>query len=103
MPPIGVFEWVCDEIERSTSLDGPVVRGTVRLALKEAGLNPDSVDPAGMGVVIDKVLPAELSAHGIDGIDELCARLGHAVATYAFSVPRDRAGGAASVLARLGR
>jgi hypothetical protein len=99
---VGVFDWVCAEIERSTPLDGPVVRGTVRLALKEAGLNPESVDAAGMEVVVDKVLPQELASHRIDGIDELCARLAQALATRQFAQPSDRAGAAASVLDRLG-
>jgi len=100
---VGVFDFVCAEIERSTSLDGPVARGTVRLALKEAGLNADSVDPAGMEVVVEKILPGELAAHRIEGVDELCRRLVHTLATRQFATTHDRAGDAASVLDRLGR
>jgi hypothetical protein len=99
---VAVFEYVCAEIERCTPLEGPVVRGTVRLALKEAGLNPESVDAGGMEVVVDKILPQELAAHRIEGIDELCARLAQTLATRQFAQPADRAGAAASVLDRLG-
>jgi len=100
---VGVFEYVCAEIERSTPLEGPVARGTVRLALKEAGLNPESVDPAGMEVVVDKILPIELASHRIEGADELCERLLRTLATRQFAQTHDRAGDAASVLDRLGR
>ena len=103
MPAVGVFDYVCAEIERHTPLDGRVARGTVRLALKEAGLNPDSVDPAGMEVVVEKILPGELAAHAIDGCEELCRRLGETLATRQFADAHDRAGDAASVLDRLGR
>ena len=103
MSGISVFDWVCAEIERSTSLNGAVARGTVRLALKEAGLAPESVDPGGMGVVVEKILPVELAAHGIEGVDDLCARLVHMLSTRQFAQASDRASNAASVLDRLGR
>ena len=103
MSSVDVFDWVCAEIERSTPLAGPVARGTVRLALKEAGLSAESVDPAGMEVVVEKILPAELAAHDIDGVEELCRRLMQSLATRQFSQATDRAAGAASVLDRLGR
>ena len=103
MASVGVFDYVCGEIERNTPLDGPITRGTVRLALKEAGLNPDSVDAAGMEVVVEKILPTELAAHRIEGTEELCERLVHTLATRQFNQVADRAGDAASVLDRLGR
>jgi hypothetical protein len=103
VPTVGVFDWVCSELERSTSLDPAVARGTVRLALREAGLNPDSVDAAGMEVVVEKILPRELLAHHLDGVDQLCRRMVQTLATRQFAAAHDRAGGAASVLDRLGR
>lgn len=103
MSNVGVFEYVCAEIERCTPLAGPAARGTVRLALKEAGLSPESVDPAGMEVVVDKILPIELAAHRIEGVDALCERLLRTLATRQFAQGHDPAGDAASVLDRLGR
>ena len=102
MTGVAVFDYVCAEIERSTELDRAVARGTVRLALKEAGLNPESVDPAGMEVVVEKLLPAELKGHRIDGIEDLCRRMLQALSTRQFAAASDRAGDAASVLGRLG-
>lgn len=69
------FEWVCEELERSSALDRLEARGTVRLALKQAGLEVRSVTPEQMSVVIERVLPAELSARGVDDADGLAATL----------------------------
>jgi hypothetical protein len=71
----GAFEWVCNELERSTSLDRLEARGTVRLALKEAGLEARSVTPDQMQVVVEKILPKELGTRGVDAAERLCASL----------------------------
>lgn len=75
MADAGAFEWVCSELERSTSLDRLEARGTVRLALKEAGLEARSVTPDQMQVVVEKILPKELSTRGVNDVDRLCGSL----------------------------
>jgi hypothetical protein len=69
------FALVCDHLERATSLARPAARGTVRLALKEAGLDPESVTPAQMMVVTEKVLPAELKALRITDVEGHCSSI----------------------------
>ena len=59
------FTIVCDHLERATGLERPAARGTVRLALKEAGLDSESVTPEQMSVVTEKILPSELQALNI--------------------------------------
>ena len=49
------FEVASDEIERATNLSRLEARGTLRLALKEAGLDAASVTPPQMRVVVEKV------------------------------------------------
>lgn len=66
------FEWLCEELERVSSLDRLEARGTVRLALKQSGLEARSVTPAQMKVVAEKVLPGELVARGIDDASHVC-------------------------------
>jgi len=66
------FEFVCDELERLTKMTRLEARGTVRLALKEAGLSPATVRAAEMQVVLQKVMPRELGARGISGGDSMC-------------------------------
>ena len=69
------FELVCREIEENSSLDRLEARGTVRLALKDAGLAAATVSPQHMEIVVERLLPAALEARGIDRADALCARL----------------------------
>lgn len=97
-----VFDRTCDELERRTGLDRLAARGTVRLALREAGLDVASVDPKQMDVVLKKVLPAELERRGVSDAAAVCAAIGETLAGTTFDVARDRAGEAADKVARLG-
>lgn len=78
------FDLVCERIEQRTSLSRIEARGTVRLALKAAGLDAASVRPSEMTVVVRRLLPRELVARGVedaDGIVEsLCAALANVAA-----------------------
>jgi hypothetical protein len=67
------FDFVCSQIEARTSLDRLAARGTVRIALKQAGLDARSVTPEQMAVVVEKLLPAELSARSVAGGGTICA------------------------------
>jgi hypothetical protein len=69
------FDWVCSELEQRTSLDRLEARGTVRIALKEAGLDSRSLTPEQMKVVLEKVLPKELGTRGVDDADGVCRGL----------------------------
>ena len=70
------FLALCDALESSTSLDRLESRGTVRLALKQAGLDPAGASPAQLAVVVEKLLPAELESRGVDpGVTEALARM----------------------------
>jgi hypothetical protein len=74
------FEWLCEELEKATTLDRLEARGTVRIALKQAGLEVTTVTGDQLAVVLERVLPGELSGRGIEGADGVCqqvaARLG---------------------------
>jgi hypothetical protein len=70
-----VFETVCDELERTTCLNRLESRGTIRLALKQAGLDPRNVTASQMTVVLEKVLPAELQTRGVSDVDALLSRI----------------------------
>lgn len=74
------FEFVCGELERLTSMTRLEARGTVRIALKEAGLSADAVLPLEMQVVLQKLLPKELAARAIGTAEEICRKLSAGVA-----------------------
>lgn len=73
------FEWICDQLEERTALNRLEARGTVRLALKKAGLEPSRVVPAQMKVLIEKRLCDELAACGVGDATRLCDSLAAAV------------------------
>jgi hypothetical protein len=89
MAESAVFDFVCDKLEQGTALDRLAVRGTVRIALKQAGLEARAVTPQQMGVVLERVLPAELASRGVDGAEALCARIRTGVAGVAAAVEVD--------------
>lgn len=69
------FDWICGELERLTALDTLAARGTVRLALKKAGLEARSVSSQQLAVVARRVLAGELQARGIENADQVCQNL----------------------------
>jgi hypothetical protein len=75
MADAAAFDFVCDQLEARTTLDRLAARGTVRIALKQGGLESRSVTPPQMAVVVEKVLVAELGTRGIANAQALCAEL----------------------------
>ena len=75
MADSAAFDFVCDRLEEGSPLDRLAVRGTVRIALKQAGLEARSATAEQLAVVVDKVLPAELASRGVEGHEELCASI----------------------------
>ena len=66
MADSAAFELACGELEHATSLERLEARGTVRLALKETGLEARAVTPHQLVAVLTKVLPQELTDRGIE-------------------------------------
>ena len=69
------FDFTCNHLEERTSLDRLAVRGTVRIALKQAGLEARSVTPEQLVVVAERVLPGELASRGIEGAEAVCTEI----------------------------
>jgi len=98
-----VFERTCELIEELTSLDRLEARGTLRIALRAAGLDAGGVDARQMGVVTERVLPPELATRGVEEPDEVSRRIGERIASERFESVTDRAGEAEATFARFGR
>ena len=75
MADSAAFEAACACLEQSGSLDRLSSRGTIRLMLKEAGLEPKTVTPRELEVVVSKMLHAELVARAVATPDALCAKM----------------------------
>lgn len=80
-----VFELVCNELEQRSTMNRLEARGTVRLALKESGLDPASVTAVQMAVVLKKVLPGELERRRVDAAEGVCAAISHQLSSAAVA------------------
>ena len=89
MAESAAFEAACASLEQGSSLDRLEARGTLRLTLKHAGLDPKTVTGRQLAVVLAKLLPAELTARGIASPEALCARIGTALASVDSSARAD--------------
>lgn len=74
-----VFDLVAEKLEQTSDLDKLESRGTVRLALKQAGLDAKTVTVEQMQVVLEKVLPAELETRGVDAAKSVCDGIASAI------------------------
>jgi hypothetical protein len=96
-----VFEWLATELEQHTGLDALKSRGTLRLALHGAGLEPRTLTKEQAAVVIAKILPGELKLRGFVSGPNICMHLAAALRLMAFSSSGPEA--AETAFARLGR
>jgi hypothetical protein len=70
-----LFEAVADAIQGPAGMDVLATRGTLRLPLKSAGLDPKSVTPTQMRVVIERLLRKDLERRGVTGARGICDTL----------------------------
>jgi hypothetical protein len=91
MADAAAFDWLCNQLEHGTSLDRLESRGTVRLALKSAGLDARSVTAEQMKVVVEKVMVDELTTRGIEDAGGVCTRLASALQSEAANLASDAA------------
>ena len=97
-----LFEFIAAKIEGRTGLDKLEARGTLRIALKEAGLDSRGVTTEQMSVMLQKTMPAELVARGIEAAEGLCLELVTALEANSFGEPRDAPESPEEVFRRLG-
>jgi len=96
------FTHVCEGLQGRTRLDRLEARGTVRLALKQAGLDASAVTTREMSVVLEKIMPAELKARGIASPESICNELRASLSTLAKEPSEETAETPESVFRRLG-
>ena len=92
------FVVLCEALENESTLDRLEARGTIRLALRQAGLDARSVTAAQLTVVVEKILPTELETRGVES--DVCPRLVSSLANLTETAsPNDSPEG---VFSRLG-
>ncbi len=67
-----LFDIAAERLEHHTTLDRLQARGTLRLALKLAGLEPKDVTAEQLRVLFERVLPDELETRGVGEAASVC-------------------------------
>jgi hypothetical protein len=67
-----LFNFAADRLEHHSPLDRMEARGTLRIALKESGLDPKRATPGQLCVVLAKVMPRELKTRGVGDPTAVC-------------------------------
>ena len=70
-----LFEFAAERLEQATNFKRLEARGTLRLALKVAGLDADVLTWDQLRVVLDRVLPGELETRGVNQARDMCSAL----------------------------
>lgn len=79
MADSAAFEAACTGLEKQGALERLVARGTIRLVLKQAGLDPRTATARELAVAVRRLLPAELAARGVAEPDALGASVAEAL------------------------
>jgi hypothetical protein len=87
MATSAAFDWTCAALDERSSLNRLEARGTLRLTLREAGLEPASVRKEQLTVVLEKLLPDQLASRGIDDAEELCRELARRIVEVELDGP----------------
>jgi hypothetical protein len=66
------FDFAAERLEHHTGFSRLEARGTLRIALKVAGLDAGSVTAGQLCVVFEKVMPTELEKRGVKEAAEAC-------------------------------
>lgn len=95
-----VFTRSCETLARMAGLDLVAVRGVVRIALREAGLQPGGLSVPQMQVILRRALPAGLRSCGVTDPEAVCAALEREVVQIEDDPGEDAVADAAAVFER---
>ena len=86
-----VFDWVAAQLVERTPLSRLEARGTVRLVVRDAGLNPETVAAFQMKIVLTRLMPAALEKRRIPDAKALCTAIADTLASFEGSTAREDA------------
>ncbi|MDH3519703.1 MAG: hypothetical protein OEM49_04530 [Myxococcales bacterium] len=70
-----LFDLAAEKLEAHSDLDKLEARGTLRLALKGAGLDAHTLSVPQLEVVMEKIMPGELERRGVWKPQQVCSRV----------------------------
>jgi hypothetical protein len=100
--PVDLFEFAAERLEQHTALDRLAARGTLRIALKIAGLSPKGLSRDKLRVVLEKVLPGELEKCGVESGRRVCTGILVALANVPLDTQATEVADTDEIFRRLG-
>ncbi len=97
-----LFDIAAERLEASTDLDRLAVRGTLRLALKKAGLEPQNLNLGQLHAVLEKLMPRELEARGVANPAAICSAVMNDVMSAARTADLELSTSPDEIFKRLG-
>ena len=70
---MSLFDFAAQKLEQHTGFSQLEARGTLRIAVKSAGLEAKSLTVAELRVVFEKLMPGELEQRGVEDTPSVCA------------------------------
>ena len=68
-----LFDFAANSLQLHSPFDRLEARGTLRIALKAAGLAPNNLTESQLQVVFEQVMPGELDSRGVSDVTAICA------------------------------
>jgi hypothetical protein len=96
-----VFEWLCGELSKRTSIEMLQARGLVRFVLQRAGVEPRTLSKVEALVVVERLLPRELDTRRVANGATVCNEIVLVLKSTTFTDAGPES--AESAFARLGR
>ncbi len=97
-----LFDIAAERLEGSTELDRLAARGTLRIAIKEAGLDPHKLTIPQLRAVFEKLMPKELDARGVGDAAAKCEATMDEIARSADAIDIASSASPDDVFKRLG-
>ena len=97
-----LFDFAAERLEHHTGFSRIEARGTLRIALKVAGLYAESLTAGPLCVVLEKVMPAELKKRGVKDSVEACGAVMDDVANAPAPADEASSGDLDGIFRRLG-
>ena len=97
-----LFDIAAEKLEASTDMDRLAARGTLRLALKEAGLDARKLTLPQLRAVFERLMPKELDARGVSDAAATCGAVIDEIAGSADAIDIASSASPDDVFKRLG-
>ena len=97
-----LFDVAAESLERHTSFNRLEARGTLRIALKAAGLEPASATAQQLQVVFEKLMPGELEKRDVSDAEAICRAVAEEMASTPALPEEDASTELDEVFGRLG-